>query len=567
MNGSPLLVIFVLLSVFALTPACQKGDSIKHTNTLRIQVPNSPDILNPVLSRTDVARQIETLIYLPLAVYEAKENQWIPVLTAEYSAESLTDGSAVYRMRMRPGAKWSDGRTVTAEDVLFTLKMSLNPFLDSHSWASYIALIDSVHIDRDELTIRMNEPYILADEFIASLQPFPHHVFDPEGKMKDFFFREMKNIGSLDSEKMEKLKELAQFFNRYGSVSQWPEVVSGPYRVTSWVVDQTLRLSRSDSFWGDDGADQLKELFSGDIDTLQYIFIPDPQNALHAFVNGQTDLIRSVAEKDSALIEKSEGKVLAIPTYQMFYIALNHRKSLLRQRKIRKGLSLMIDREDMIQKLFQGSGSLAEGPIHPEKPYFVSFPDRFDPEEAAGIFEKLGCERREDILYCPSEEGMMPMRFHLWTTQTTLSRNVATLLKSYWKKAGVDLTIQSADFRTFLPELQNKTFDMATLAIRQNNILDDPYPLWHSSQSGQAGKNYQGMRIDSVDVILEQLRKSVDPIRQNKLYKDLQEQFYLEEPVFFLVAPHDMIGVKNQVNLYRINERPGYDLFRTKWNR
>lgn len=566
MNGSPLLVVFALLSVFALTPACQKGDSIKHTNTLRIQVPNSPDILNPVLSRTDVSRQIETLMYLPLAIFEGEENQWIPVLASEYSAESLTDGSAVYRMKMRPRATWSDGRTVTAEDVLFTLKMSLNPFLDSHSWAAYIDLIDSVHIDRDELTIRMNEPYILADEFIASLQPFPQHIFDPEEKMGDFSFREMKNIGSLNPEKREELKELARFFNRYGSLSQWPEVVSGPYRVTSWVADQTLRLSRSDTFWGDE-EDQLKELFSGNIDTIQYIFISDPQNALHAFANGQTDLIRSVTEKDTTLIEKSGGKVFSIPTYQMFYIALNHRKPLLEQRKIRKGLSLMINREDMIEKLFRGYGRLAEGPIHPEKPYFVSFPDRFDPEEAAEIFEEEGCERREGILYCPSEEGMMPMRLHLWTTQTTLSRQVATLLKSYWKKAGVDLTIQSADFRTFLPELQNKTFDMATLAIRQNNILDDPYPLWHSSQSGQAGKNYQGMTIDSVDVILEQLRKSVDPVRQNRLYKDLQEQFYLEEPVFFLVAPHDMIGVKNQVDLYRINERPGYDLFRTKWKR
>jgi len=170
-------------------------------------------------------------------------------------------------------------------------------------------------------------------------------------------------------------------------------------------------------------------------------------------------------------------------------------------------------------------------------------------------------------LHCPGKEGMIPMNFHLWTTQTSLSRNVATLLKSYWRKLNVQLTIQSADFRTFLPELQNKTFEMATLALHQNNLLDDPYPLWHSSQGGQTGKNYQGMVIDSIDVLLEKLRRAIVPVEQFELYKKLQEEFYKEEPVLFLIAPSDMIGTHRDLDLYLINERPGYDLFQTKWKR
>src|SRR5690625_1520251 len=106
---------------------------------------------------------------------------------------------------------------------------------------------------------------------------------------------------------------------------------------------------------------------------------------------------------------------------------------------------------------------------------------------------------------------MIPMNFHLWTTQTSLSRNVATLLKSYWRKLNVQLTIQSADFRTFLPELQNKTFEMATLALHQNNLLDDPYPLWLSSKGGRPGKTFREMAISSIDVLLARLPRPRAP--------------------------------------------------------
>lgn len=566
MNGRHLLFVFAFLSALCLTSACQNEDSFEHTNSLRIQVPNPPDILNPILSRTDVSRQIETLMYLPLAIYNGDENQWIPVLTKHYEVESLNDGGVIYRMTMHPDARWSDGELIKIDDVLFTLKMSLNPYLESHSWAAYVELIDTVRVIQDEMIIKMNDPYILADEFIASFQPLPKHVLDPDGVMDDLSFLEMKNMSSLDPEKREILKQLSVFFNDYGKVNQGSIVVSGPYMVSSWSTDQALRLRRLESFWGDMDS-QLEELFSGGIDTIQYVFISDLQNALNAFANGHIDLIQSLTEKDSGLIMNSGGEIIPVPTYQMFYISLNHRKPLLEQRRIRRGLSLMIDRKDMIQKLFHGKGQRAEGPIHPEKSYFTSFSDGFDPEKALAIFEEMGCERRAGVLHCPIKQEMIPMRFHLWTTQSSLSRQVATLLKSYWRKAGIDLIIQSADFRTFLPELQNKTFDMAALALRQNNILDDPYPLWHSSQSGQTGKNYQGMAIDSVDAILEELRRSVDPESQNILYKKLQEQFYLEEPVLFLVAPHDVIGVNAQVDLYRIKEKPGFDLLRTKWKR
>jgi len=548
-----------------LTSSCQKESVSENTHTLKIQVAQSPDILNPVISRTNVSRQIEDLMFLPLARFDEDQSRWISVLTEKFEVTSSPDSGIIYKMRMHPEARWSDGEKIEIEDIVFTLKMGLNPYLDSQSWANYIGLIDSVMVENDELTIWMLEPYILANEFIASLKPMPRHVFDQKNLFSNISFQAMKNF-SVEGEIERELEKMAEIFNRYGSMNNWPEVVSGPYLLDAWSGDQFLRLTRYPHFWGDD-VQYFQKKWTGKLDTVQYVFISDPQNAVNAFVRGHVDLVHSISEHDKELIEKNGGVVIPVPSFQMLYISLNHRQPLLSQRKIRTALSLMIDREDLLRKLFAGNALIADGPIHPVKPYFKPSEKTYDVERAAKIFEEIGCEEIEGVLHCPGKEGMIPMNFHLWTTQTSLSRNVATLLKSYWRKLNVQLTIQSADFRTFLPELQNKTFEMATLALHQNNLLDDPYPLWHSSQGGQTGKNYQGMVIDSIDVLLEKLRRAIVPVEQFELYKKLQEEFYKEEPVLFLIAPSDMIGTHRDLDLYLINERPGYDLFQTKWKR
>lgn len=556
----------IMMSLLFLTTSCQKESSSENTQILKIQVAQSPDILNPVISRTNVSRQIEELLYLPLAKFDEDENQWKPVLTEKFEIESSSDGGTVYKMTMHPDARWSDGQKIEVEDVVFTLKMGLNPYLESQSWANYIGLIDSVIIEEDELTILMLEPYILANEFIASLKPMPRHVFDEKDLFGDISFQSMKDF-SFEEEKTERaLESIAEDFNRYGNMTDWPEVISGPYSVDAWSTDQFLRLISNPHFWGDHAVGH-SEKWADKIDTIQYVFISDPQNALNAFSRGHVDIVHSLSEHNRSLIEKNDGVMIPVPSFQMLYISLNHRQPLLSQQKIRVALSHMIDREDLLKKLFAGNALVAEGPIHPMKPYFSPSDKTFDIDRAAEIFEELGCEEIDGVLHCPGNDGMIPMQFHLWTTQTSLSRNVATLLKSYWRKLGVHLTIQSADFRTFLPELQNKTYEMATLALHQNNLLDDPYPLWHSSQAGQAGKNYQGMNLDSIDVILENLRQAIEPQKQFELYMDLQEEFYKEEPVLFLVAPLDMIGVHQDLDLFLINQRPGYDLFQTKWKR
>ncbi len=566
MNMNKYVWGWVCLIMGCIILACNEEKPITQSRPLRVQISHEIDILNPALSRLSVSTFVESQLALPVAKWDESLRDWIPVLVESYKPEKTQDGVR-YVLKLRPEARWSDGTPITVSDFLFTLKMGLNPYITHQSWAAYLSLISRVEATEDSLEIFLQTPYILADEFIASLIPYPSHVLDSAQLLKSVQYASFLDQ-DFSSDEDQTLRQLAQRFNAWGSPAMWPYPVSGLFQVSRWIPGQQVTISRIHSFWGGE-VEAISKFYSTNFDSIHFVVIPDPQNALHAFTSGSVDVLSALDQVDTALITRSSGEAHDVPTLQMLYISVNHHHDLLENTQIRKALNLAIHRQDIVDRLFEGRGQPAYGPIHPAKSYYDPIPSPYDPEESRQILQNLNCvdKNGDGILECPTKRGSKPLSFQIWTTRSELSRNVATLLKGYWKHIGVELEIESADFRTFLPELQNRTYDMAALALRQNNLLDDPYPLWHSSQADAAGKNYQGLAHDSIDLVLENLRTSLVPKLQARYYRQFQQLFADQIPVFFLVAPGEMVVKRTGVDLYWTAQRPGFDLLRSRFTR
>ena len=174
-----MLCIFLIL----LHQACSDGGLTQDTKTVRIQVRNEPDILNPALSRLSVSTSIEELMTMPLATWDSDRGEWQPILTGSFERK-ITETEINYPLLIRPEARWSDDQPITTRDLMLTLKMGLNPHISQQSWAAYIDLVTSVRKAGDSLILTMDTPYILADEFIAGLIPYPAHILDPQNKLE-----------------------------------------------------------------------------------------------------------------------------------------------------------------------------------------------------------------------------------------------------------------------------------------------------------------------------------------------------------------------------------------------
>lgn len=554
----------VVAFVLVLISGCTDSYDYQRSKIIRVQSSSEPDIINPAISRKSIASAIESHMYLPLMESQSPDGNWSPVLLKQWQFRK-NEGTFQYILDFRDNAFWSDGELIGPQDLVFTIKMALNPYLSNRSWVPYMSLINKIEKESPgRVIISLDEPYILADEFIASMTLYPHHIFDPDGIIRSIPL-ETFTSGNYTGAQDTLLREVAEEFNAYGNSQTQNCVVSGPYNLVDWTVGQRLTLEKVNDWWGERMVGDSSFNYS-QWDTIQYIFIEDLQNAINSFVNDQVDLLTSVRREDSSIIADSDGEIISFPTLQLLYIAANNQNELLSQVAIRNALNLGINRSDLIRRLFDKDTEPAFGPIHPDKSYYKGFQVEYDPKMASGILEEIGCKDidGDGVLECATNKGMRALKFEIWTTRSEISRNVATLLKSYWKRIGVELTIQSGDFSSFLPELQNKTFDLATLALRQNNIKDDPYPLWHSSQAQVTGKNYQGLSDAKLDSLLLALRECLDTREQNKMYAEFQERFSELQPVFFFAAPVKVLAIKDDIELFRIKERPGYDIARSR---
>lgn len=97
---------------------------------MRIRLKEDVDCLQPIVSQTRSATQIEALIMLPLIEYNMDKIELTPLLVKAIPAlVSTNDSSDVYASDILPEAVWDNGTAVTAADYAFSVKAALNPFI------------------------------------------------------------------------------------------------------------------------------------------------------------------------------------------------------------------------------------------------------------------------------------------------------------------------------------------------------------------------------------------------------------------------------------------------------
>src|SRR6187551_3095454 len=95
--------------------------------SVTLRLPNEPESLNPIFSKSIYAAPLESLILLPVAEYDPVSLALTPLLITHVpTGEKVTEGKhangKVFKLEFRPEATWADGKPVTGEDYLFTVK-------------------------------------------------------------------------------------------------------------------------------------------------------------------------------------------------------------------------------------------------------------------------------------------------------------------------------------------------------------------------------------------------------------------------------------------------------------
>lgn len=494
---------FLLL---ALAGGCSTGAIKEHPEDWLIRrLPAEPDTLNP-LTATDIYESIinndiyESLVDRDLDTLELKPEL---ASTWEVSADGL-----VYTFKLKDGIKFHDGAPLTAWDFKYAYERIMDEKVNAPHLRNYYKDIKSVEV-LDDKTIRFtySEVYFRALEICGGIPALPKHLF-----------------------------ERSSDFNK-SPLGRAP-LGTGPYKFVEWVTGQKIVLERNENYWGK----------KPEIKRIVYRVITESASALIELKKRRLDLmsltpLQWVKQTDSERFREAFRKEKYYqPNFN--YIGWNSKRPYFSDKRVRRALTMMVDRQKILETLLYNLGIIVTGTAYVNSPYYDKSikPIPYDPEGAQKLLDEAGwIDHNGDGI---RDKDGLPFKFEFLITGSEFSNQLATVLKEEFRKAGIEMEIRQLEWATFTKMLDERNFDAVTLGWSLG-VETDPYQIWHSSHIKE-GSNFVGFSNPEADKIIEEVRRTLDVNRRIELLKRFHAILHEEQPYTFLFCSPSLVAISKR---------------------
>lgn len=530
---------------------------------------SDPEGLNPVTTSDASASNIFKKIFEPLLDIDFATTDLRPNLAT--ARPTLSDDHLTYTFTLHTNITFSDGKPLTANDVVFTFKAVKNPLIvEAASQRNYMEdLADVSAIDDHTVKFTMRRPYFMAEYAIGNnLGILPKHIFDPKGLTNNYTFAETDNFEKAKSNAA--MQEFATWFSRPECKRDVNMIIgSGPYILEAWNTGQDVRIRRNEKYWNAGNNPNMVQY----PDKIIYKTVSERQTAVVEVKNSDIDFMEYVPPKlfvNSIDTNKIKGVAKNEFVSSIYtYIGWNTRRPMFSDYRVRQALSHLVDRNKIIQTIMLGFAKPLNGPVYPDRPEYdktlTSY--EFSPEKArqlltdAGWRDSDGDGRLDKVINGKKTDFAFSMTVNVGNE---IRENIALLLSDELKKLGIIMTVNRTDWSVMLQSLRTSEFDSYIGSWVNDPIPTDPYQLWHSSQAGNQGSNYCGFINKRADQLIEMNRVEFDETKRIALMKEFQQIVHDEQPYTFLwnvVSPVAYTKRLQNVKLY--TARPGYNP--TEW--
>jgi len=500
---------------------------------LAIHSLSDPEQLNPLTSNDASASEILQFIIEPLLTRDPRTLELKPYLAEARPA--VSQDKLVYTFKLRRDARFQDGRPVTGEDILFSIKAIKCPLVNAPFLRVYYdSVVDAQLVDPYTIRFVTKEPYFLNESVLGDISVLPRHYYDPENLLGDVTVR---NLLQDPSKLPDKVKKFAENFNK--NYSRNP-LGSGPYKFNSWKTGQEIELRRDPKYWGQGvtGIDQPH------IDRLKFRIINNTDAALIRLKSGGLDFmealqpVQAVRGTNSDRFKRQFEKLeYYAPTYT--YVGWNNTHPIFGDKRVRKAMTYFANRSQMVKAILFGLGEVVNSPIYFFRPEYdktlPAYP--YDPKKGLDLLYEAGWRDTDGdgVLDKVIDGRKVPLRFEIKINSgNTVRQSVALTLQDELKKHGIAATVRELDWTIFLDDVKNHKFDAVILGWQISVSEGDNYQVWHSSQAANKGSNHIGYKNARVDKILEDYRREFDPGKRVELSREFQRILSDEQPYTFL---------------------------------
>jgi peptide/nickel transport system substrate-binding protein len=468
----------------------------KDPNWLIWHLGSEPDTLNHITATDAYEARINGFIYESLIDRDNATLEWIPKLASSWEA---SDDHLTFTFHLRSDVRWHDGVPFTADDVIYSYDRIQDPKVDAPHLRVYYKDIKKVE-KLDEHTVRFTyaRPYFKAIEFCGGIPIVPKHIFDD-----------------------------GQDFNKHPA-GRHP-IGTGPFKFVRWDTGKKIVLERNEEYWDRKKFPEIRGII--------FKIINDDTVALQELKKDELDLasLRPIQWVKQTNSEKFKQDFVRHQYYTPSYrfVGWNLRRPYFQDRRVRQALTRLVNRQAIVDKLEFGLGKVISGPF-----FFQGYeydqkiaPLPYDPAEAKKLLDEAGwIDHDGDGI---RDKDGTPFRFtFLIPSGARFYERLATLMKEDFSKEGIDMEIRTMEWAAFIGRVNERDFDATALGWSFGPD-EDPYQVWHSSQSKE-GSNFVGFENKETDRILEEARTIFDKDERTKLYHRFHEIIAEEQPYTFL---------------------------------
>lgn len=439
-------------------------------------------------------------------------------------AQSYTwaEDGKVLRLSLHPNLEWSDGVPITAADVVWTYTAQIDPDIAWEEAHSKDAIEDVVALDDHTVEFRFSRIYS------SRLSDLNEGVILPKHAWSKLPFSEWRGNGNWFLENL---------------------AVSGPFTLAKLQPQQQIVLQRNENYFR-----QGYPL----LDRVVFRVIPNRTNRVEHLLAGQVDFVEHILPRRSPDVERSDRADLISQWHRQYtYIGWNGCRGWFEDARVRKAMTLAIDRESIVKALWSDFARPAVSPILTSVWAFnrnlVPWP--YDPDEARRLLAEAGWADNDGDSYL--DRGGRKFSFELATNgDNQIRADTAVLIQDQLRRVGVDAQVSLLEFNSLWTRHQNHGVDAIISAWGIDTSLDLKYAF--HTDSIEDGKNYGCYSNTEVDELITLAKRQAQPEAAAPLLHRIQEILHDEQPYTFLWEPMRLYGVSKQLKNVQPNSLSAY---------
>lgn len=484
------LITGLLLSLIFVV----SNSSLAANNTLRYGEASKPDTLDPYTSREMSSLRLAELMFNGLVgINESQEI--IPELAERWE---IAGDSKTYTFYLRKNVQWhgNEGKTLTADDVVFTVQLINNPKTQS-SRKSLFEQFENVK-SLDQYTVQ----FTLKHKSLNALSLFTFKIL-PQHKFT----------------RQNYLTKLNSFANR--------PVGTGPYEFKSSNTNREVTLEANDNY------------FMGKPKIQKIVMKPfsDKNIMNQALTFNSLDMVVDVDPSHiTELQADSRFSLASYNTLSYSFFAFNHKNPHLTNKLVRQALSMAINREEMLRAFFNNNGTIISGPFAPGSwAYNLDvIPVGYNPVMAISLLKQAGYTQKDNGFV---DRSGKPLVFNLVVPiekNNEANKRVILAYKNFLNKIGVEVNVafqEKEAWKKSVFSAHNFDITYGTWAFDDASDISD---IFHSRYTQEWENNFIGYSNKQVDELIEKSLASTDHQEKRTINQKLHKLIADDSPYTFL---------------------------------